>query len=105
MSDRTHQVEKELVDGVARDARGEWQPAELEKPAPIFAWPPRPIPKCLLVRFSTSYSIGISSAITGKMTFHSTSGSARTMMDPRNHTPVCWQSGGWCTISEWVAPG
>ncbi len=42
MSDRTPQVEEELVDGVARDARGEWQPAELVKPAPIFAWPPRP---------------------------------------------------------------
>ena len=36
-------VEKEVVDGVARDESGEWQPAKRPVPAPIFAWPPRPV--------------------------------------------------------------
>ena len=36
-------VEREVVDGVARDESGEWQPAKRPMPAPIFAWPPRPV--------------------------------------------------------------
>ncbi len=36
-------VENEVVDGVARDESGEWQPAKRPVPAPIFAWPPRPV--------------------------------------------------------------
>ena len=34
---------REVVDGVARDESGEWQPAKRPAPAPIFAWPPRPV--------------------------------------------------------------
>lgn len=34
---------REVVDGVARDESGEWQPAKRPVPAPIFAWPPRPV--------------------------------------------------------------
>ncbi len=36
-------VAREVVDGVPREENGEWQPAKRPEPAPIFAWPPRPV--------------------------------------------------------------
>ena len=32
-----------LVDGMPRDARGNWQPEGAKLPNPIFAWPPKPM--------------------------------------------------------------
>ena len=32
----------DVVSGT-RDSRGEWQPAERPAPAPLWAWPPRPL--------------------------------------------------------------